>query len=373
MSASNGTQVVVQANAQAEKAVLELGAVYWQLSQESAENFMGWKVVVKKWAQAVVDLHRKEGFVTAPLYHDALLARLEPVFPASDPSAHIDVVRALLTDYSQPTERHILVRQAWGGNVVFEITGPTGMGKSSLAIYIANAGSAIDAARINEYLVFDLSELPSKLATKKPGETVVIDEYVRQSGDGSRTALQMIANLEDQIRASQVNLLWLSPQKQDHSTSQAEFEVVFWNRERQETRCLVWCQGRPRGYVTIPWAPPELWAAYQPWKTEKVQRALSGQFRETTAMARIAMHLFAMPEYVQYMLKFNKPKKSDFEESIDFFYAVSLPSRQVGRLASFMHKICYSYDRLKDDFPTIFERVQPVPGWHEVAKICYQE
>lgn len=349
---------------------LVLGAAYRNLKDEKRENYGLWLGVMQQVQDTLLDAFQKHGLHAGPLQVEKLLNRVIRMAPAPDAESHIRLLRALLTPFDDELAAHIQYRLATGGNVHLEFSGPTGMGKSSCAVALANWIREIPASDLLKHLSFDLNDLPQKLAGKEPGMTVIQDEFLAMVGDGSRTVQNIITNIEDTLRASQVNLFIVSPDKKEHTTTQAELELILWNPEKKWSCFLVWLDGSPVGVVAIPWMPPDLWAVYKPWKAENTKRSQSGHFRDHTYIAKAAMRHFADPRFVKYMLKGeNKPRKTDFEDALEFFSPELTASSQADRLVNFMAKTCYAFDRLETEFEAIFG-VPPNDGFRAVARRC---
>ena len=347
-----------------------LGAAYRNLKEDRRENYGLWLGVMQQVQAALLDTFQRHGLHASPVQVQRLLNRVIRMAPADNAESHIRLLSALLTPFDDELAAHIQYRLAYGGNVHFEFSGPTGMGKSSCAIALANWIREIPPAELLKHLSFDLNDLPQKLAGKSPGMTVIQDEFLAMVGDGSRTVQNIITNIEDTLRASQVNLFIVSPEKKEHVTTQAELELILWNPEQQWSLFLVWLDGSPVGVVAIPWMPAALWAVYKPWKADNTARSQAGHFRDHTYIAKAAMRHFADPRFVKYMLKGeNKPRKADFEDALEFFSPELTASSQADRLVNFMAKTCYAFDRLETEFEAIFG-VEPNDGFRNVARRC---
>ncbi len=346
---------------------------YEKVMDDRAKNFFAWRRTLTALVQKLRAKLRSAGLCAAPFDEDAFWSRIDLPVPASDPTQHIRLIHALLRDYQDCVAAQIQYRHRHNANVHLEITGPPGMAKSSCAISIINWIRRITPSELMRHLSIDVTELPSKIMRMQPGESVIQDEYVQTSGEGSRTAKSLFENLEDTLRGSQVNLIVLSPRRQEHSTMQAIFDLIMWNPERRFSLFLVWIRGTPMGVVAIPWAPDPLWEAYGPWKAANVERTLQGQFRDTTYLAKLAMQAFQDPRLVEYILHLsNKPKKSDFKTALEFFLPQMISGSQSDRMVNFIHDACYNFEAISDKFLDWFG-VEPCEGFQAVARRCYKE
>jgi len=356
-----------------EQAVTALAAAYAKVQNERLDNFQFWNRATRVVIDAIQARCTARGLTAPPWDLDALWARVDRPMAAADPGEHVALVAALLTDYQARFQEHIRYRLQNAGNVHLEITGPTGMGKSSIAISIADWIKTIEPSRLVDCLVFDPSELPRKLSRLGPWDTAILDEYLQVAGEGARTLQAHFENVEDTLRASQINLIRLSPRRHEGATMQATLEVVLENRDRGFSVCLVWLQGHPHGLVAIPWAPQHLWDRYCPWKADNVARSVSGQFKDNAFLAKLAVQVCADQAFVDYMTEAtNKPKKFDFVAGLEFFLPQMLALGQVEKLASFLYTVCYNYQRLGSRFEQWFG-VKPNPGLEAVALKCYKE
>lgn len=350
----------------------EMRMAYQRVADERIENVALYEAVQGKWVGRIRSDLDSRGYEAAHMTYDNLYNRIALSYPSARPGEHLDLMRALMTDYTQRFLDHITYRLQNGGNVAIEFTGPTGMGKSSCAIALADWISPIVADELLDHLVFDFGDLTSRLAGKKPGQTVLVDEYVSQSGDGARTVKDVMSNVEDTIRASRVNLFWCSPTKHDHSTSQCALELVLWAPKQKRSLFLVWIDGKVLGTVELPWAPDHLWKVYGGWKSGNVTRSLEGRFRDNHMMGRMIVRLFGNDDFTQFLLALNKPKKGNFDEAVELFNTQALATRQKDKLVSLMYTVCYAFDRLEPKFERMFG-VAANDGLREVAKLCYSE
>ncbi|HLE98005.1 MAG TPA: hypothetical protein VI997_11585 [Candidatus Thermoplasmatota archaeon] len=353
-----------------EDVTLRMSVAYGAVSNGRAENFALWQATRQYVTRLLKERFRANGLTGPPFVLDALWARVELPAPAKDANEHIRLVRALLTDSTERLGEQVRYRLAHEGNVHLDFRGPTGMGKSSCALALADWISPIPEDRIADYLSFDLGELPQKLKNKRPGETALQDEYLAGAGEGARTFQSMFANLEDTLRASQVNLFVCSPRQKDHGTMQAHLEILAWNPERKYSLFLVWIEDHPHGVVALPWCPERLYAAYRKWKDANVERSLSGQFKDNTYVARTAMRVFEDARFVDFLLTgVNKPKKSDFENALTFFHPQMMSGAQADRVVAFMTAACYGFRHMETRFLEWFG-VEPNAGFRRVADKC---
>lgn len=347
-----------------------LSAAYNQVADRPAENWALWQGVRRKLTAVVTERWRASGLKTARMYMDAFLTRVAPLEPSRRPGEHVALVHALLTDYNAAFVEHCDYRHENDGNVHLEITGHTGMAKSSCAIAIADWLSPIEPARLREHVNFDLSELHKRLKGKQPRQTVIQDEYLALSGEGARTDQSRFANLEDTLRASQVNLFVLSPRRQDHATMQARLEAVAWNRRARWTAFLVWAEDTPLGILSVPWCRPELWDEYKKFKAQNTDRTLSGAFRDERHIARTGLQVLEDERVIRYLTRIvAKPKKAQIDEAVTHFCPMMLTKAQKDQVVDFIWFAATELNRFGDEFSWFFG-FQPNDGLRAVADAC---
>lgn len=356
-----------------DEVVAILAAAYRNVLDERRRNFGLWHLATTNAVATLQQRYQALGLEAAPLHWRALWSRIALPAPASDPNAHLRFVEALMTPFDQDLANHILYRLRHGGNVHLEFSGPTGMGKSSCAIALADWIKTIEAADLTRHVSFDLGDLPQKLRDKQPGATVIQDEFLATAGEGSRTVQSLFANIEDTLRASQVNLFTVSPTRKEHNTTQAELELILWSPHQKWSCFIVWLQGVPHGVVALPWMRDHLWQAYKPWKEANVERSRHGHFKDNEYTAKSVMHLFEDERFTDYLWSgVNKPKMGDFNTAIVLFSPAMLTQSQVDRMAKFAYEGCYSYQRLESKFEWLFG-IKPNKGFQKIATKCYEE
>lgn len=237
-------------------------------------------------------------------------------------------------DITDILHAHVEERRRYGGNVVLEFVGPTGSGKSSCMLGLmehhnklldkiqANGTSALKAR-----LSIDLQELPGKLEKLTAGDAVCMDEQLHLAGEGANTALKMMRNLEDTLRGTMIDIYFASPgTRTGHDASQGVLEAVAWSPPTlrdgtpglARTKFIVWLglnghDAIPLGFVDLPWASPEVFAAYKPIKDENLERTKRGQFHTTgEASDEIIKRVFENPALLERLKIRARPTKADW-------------------------------------------------------------
>ncbi|MEK6986182.1 MAG: hypothetical protein AABX89_07360 [Candidatus Thermoplasmatota archaeon] len=356
-----------------EEILLLLGGTYQRIGENKADNYVEY-VKLQRRIRALFDAtYAQRGWEAPPFQAHSLLRQAAPIYPSGKPLEHLALLRALFTDASQMVADQIAYRLRHGGNVHFEFTGPTGMGKSSCAIGLANDVAPIPPAKLKEHVSIDLGELPTKFKTKLPGDTIVLDEQLQTSGEGSRTMGQLLLNMEDTLRASMVNFFMVSPNSKEHSTIQAVLDLVLWMPKEKTSLFMVHLAGYPVGVLALRWMPDPLYKEYEPIKEFNTQRSLSGQFQDTAHTMRAVVQAFEDRRFTAYLSNVaNKPKVADFKAAYNLYQGRMLSAGQLNQLAKFMSDLCQAYTRVKGTFEADFGMAAPT-GLIEVAEKFYQE
>lgn len=339
------------------RVVALLAGAYARIADGRDENFAYWLVARDEIQRRLALNFENAGLEAPPLAAVDLMDRAAPEAALRDSNEHIAFVKALMTDATPLLWDHIEYRMTTDGNVHLEIIGGTGSGKSSCAITIADGIQRIAPERLLDHVNFDLGELQAKLKTKKARETVVQDEFLQTSGEGARTTQALFQNLEDTLRASQVNLIVCSPRVHEHATMQARLEAIAWNPAQKWSAFLLYTHDRPKGVVAIPWCREELWNVYSTFKKQNVSRSLSGAFQDKTWLVRTALRFFDDAELVDYlktMVKGRQFKRADFEEAISVFHGDMMTVTQREKVASFMQRMTAAYKRAAPKFERYF-------------------
>jgi len=356
--------------AERDELVFNLGVGYSASLRQPMANFRIWKASQDALVSAIRTRYAALGLEAAPWQEAALWARIDLPAPAVDADAHLRLLRALLTDFTEPFWRQFEYRLAHGGNVHLHAVGPTGLGKSSCLITIGDTVKTAGPGPLAGHLAFDPTELPDRLRDKERGDFVLLDENLAVSGEGSRTIQQMVGNLEDTLRASQRHLFTASPTLDETGTTQAQLEALLWNPRDAWTLCLVWIRGVPHGVVGIKWAPAHLYAEYAPWKAANVERTLQAQFNDPSFYARLALRACEDATFQAWFAR-KKAKYSvnDFDTGLKLAKLPMLSGEQRSSLAGFMHAALTSWD----DFGAALMqsmKLEVPPSMKLIAKRC---
>jgi hypothetical protein len=300
----------------------------------------------------VLDAHLKEGVEPSPLhelYHREML-RILTESSAAEP--RLRVLRALERNITSLVKRHHSWRHDHNGNVVWEFSGPTGIGKSSCMLGLLERLNRVKPDELAKHLTIDVPELPNLLPKLQAGSGVAVDEQTHAVGEGSVTQAKVLRNMEDQIRLSGIDIYWASPESQDHATSQGEFVALAANYQEKYTRFLVYLNEVPLGYANLPWCSSAMWSAYSPIKRKNVDRALRATFQATAAIDEQVRRLFDV-EAVQAACRVRRLKVADWKRLLKR-NAASLNTSQIQSIAEEIEFMLETLQTRPDDFASIY-------------------
>ena len=313
----------------------------------------------------VLDAHAEDG-VTLPPLHD-LYWREMLAFVSTKPATEdrIRLVLALQRNITGLVHEHHAYRHKHDGNVVWEFSGPTGMGKSSAMLGLMEWHNGVRAEDLEKHLTIDASRIPDLLPKLRKGSALAIDEQSQLVGEGSLTQVKLLRNVEDQIRATGVDVYWASPDSRDHATSQGEFQAFQVHHDKHYTRFLVWLNEIPLGYANLPWASAELWAAYRPIKARNVERAAKAAFNNPAGNDDHIRRLFDVPA-VRRIATTRRVRVNDWRRLFRRFGS-SVSTTQLQSIAEDIEFMLDTLSTRPDDFPEIFGW-KPTPGMIDAAQ-----
>ena len=308
----------------------------------------------------VFDAHLKQGIEPSPLHELYHRERLKIVSEAYSAESRLRELRALERNITSTVRKHHAWRHEHDGNVVWEFSGPTGTGKSSCMLGLLESLNKVKPEDLARHITIDIPQLPNILPHLQEGSGVAIDEQTHAVGEGSITQGKTMRSIEDQIRFSQIDIYWASPEGQDHATSQGEFVALAPNYAEKYTRFVLYLNELPLGYVNLPWCSAAMWAAYRPIKRKNVDRALRAAFQATEANDEHIRRLFEL-DNVQAACRVRRLKTADWRRFIKRF-APSLGTAQVQTIAEEIDFMLETLATRSDDFVTIY-------GWEATPRM----
>ena len=312
----------------------------------------------------VLDAHLAQGVETSPLHRLYYRESLRVLSESGGIEPRVRVLRALENNITKLVHDHHAWRHRRNGNVVWEFSGPTGIGKSSCMLGLLERLNHVRPSELKDHITIDVPELPQLLPKLAAGSGVAVDEQTHAVGEGSQTQAKVLRSMEDQIRLSGIDIYWASPESQDHATSQGEFVAIAADFERHHTRFLVYLNDVPLGYANLSWCSREMWEAYGPIKHANVQRALRATFQSTQALDEQIRRLFENPA-VQSASRVKRLKVADWKRLLKRF-AVSLNTSQTQTLAEEIDFMLETLIAQPDQFETIYGW-RPTPAMVDAA------
>lgn len=300
----------------------------------------------------VLDAHGGEGVEQSPLHDLYYRESLRILSESSHAEDRLRILRALERNITSLVHEHHAWRHARNGNVVWEFSGPTGIGKSSCMLGLLERLNHVKPSSLGQHLTIDVPELPTLLPGLPAGSAVAVDEQTHAVGEGSVTQAKVLRSMEDQIRLSGIDIYWASPESQDHATSQGEFVAIGANYEKKYTRFLVYLNEIPLGYANLSWCSDKMWQAYDPIKRKNVDRALRATFQSIAALDEQIRRLFES-DAVQKAAQVKRLRVPDWKRLLKR-YAISLNTSQVQTMAEEIDFMIETLSTRPDLFPAIY-------------------
>ena len=300
----------------------------------------------------VLDAHLLEGVELSPLHEVYYREMLRVLSESTAAEPRLRILRALERNITPLVKKHHSWRHERNGNVVWEFSGPTGIGKSSCMLGLLESLNRVKPAELAAHLTIDIPELPNLLPKLAAGSGVAVDEQTHAVGEGSVTQAKVLRSMEDQIRLSGIDIYWASPESQDHATSQGEFVAIAANYHEKYTRFLVYLNEIPLGYANLRWCSSAMWAAYSPIKRKNVDRALRATFQATATLDEQIRALFDL-DAVQAACRVKRLKIADWKRLLKR-HAVSLNTSQVQSIAEEIEFMLETLQTRPDDFRTMY-------------------
>src|SRR5581483_3426612 len=121
-----------------QRAVVGMQVAYRALMDDKRANYGLWTGIRKAVPRHLQKQYAKAGWHAPPLLWDAFWRRVDLPVPDKNPLQHVRLIEALTTDATSRVLEHCYYRLQSNGNVHAAFCGPTGLGKSSCAISLAD-------------------------------------------------------------------------------------------------------------------------------------------------------------------------------------------------------------------------------------------
>lgn len=152
-------------------------------------------------------------------------------------------------------------------NLILSIDGKTGSGKSIAAIDIAKTWSSYSGGKFDEsHICFTSQEALELLNSADEKDVFIIDEQITIFGTGSDREKTALENIEATVRASQISLIYCSPEVKLHVHHYRLWTTGIINYKRGLNLNVLYdgLEKKPMGYVVTRY--PELsrkfWESY---------------------------------------------------------------------------------------------------------------
>ncbi|HUR61951.1 MAG TPA: hypothetical protein VM286_06260 [Candidatus Thermoplasmatota archaeon] len=362
-----------------DKLLFYLAAGYADVTGNKAGNFQLWSIANQNVSNYIIEQLQNLGLEMAPWAWDAFVERITPIAPQTDYNQHLALAKALLTNRHCRFFAQFPYRLKTGGNVHTHYIGGTGTGKSSCSLAVIHSVNRIQTGHLRDHLALTNRDLPEaikriatqiKAGTLTPGQGVHKDEEEDTAGEGSATDAKMMRNLENQLRASQINLSTSSPTLEAVATTQGQMVALAWHPKDKWTLFLHYVDNIPLGVVAIRWLPEPYWTQeYTPWKNDNVDRTVAAEFSDA-GLARIAIRVCQDQRFVRYLTEASsKPKLKDIQTALRLYYKQMLSITEKKALADFLHDVFFGWQRISKHFEEDFG-FPPNEGMKQIALRC---
>lgn len=263
MSLANSQELASEEGALAKLAALEYG---WTVAYRTARRFYA------------------DGFVPTLGEAVAMAETFLAYGTDDDPSRRTRRFGAFQRDATEMFQQFVLDRAGrYGGesNVTVEIRGPTGSGKSSAALAVAEM-LGLKPAHVPAAVTFyprpwmrAIIDAWERMHQEKGSYRVVmLDEETAAVGEGSRTKDSIIRSQEARLRQTGISMVFCAANKAGPKTRDATLAMVGVNVERKQLLGLYYQGEEPIGYVVLDFCHPKTWENYTPMKRRALDLAV---------------------------------------------------------------------------------------------------
>ena len=179
---------------------------------------------------------------------------------------------------TKPFKYEVKFRTTGERNIIMEIIGQTGSGKSIVAITISL--NIMNKPIIADDIAFTTDELLKRSMAIGKNHTLIQDEQINQLGIGSQRESFEQQTLEDTTRKFGLNIIFYSPTSRNHSTAHYQLEVICINKKKRITKLGLMSDGQQYlGYIILKVVPEsnKLWKEYNKRKDEFIKTILNRQ------------------------------------------------------------------------------------------------
>lgn len=375
---------------------------YAEVFGDAHTNFKRWDQAQEGLFSLLMDKLELLGVHCPPWTNEDLRSRLmlEGVSQA-EMQPHLRLWRAVFTDATETFWRQSPYRYWKKGNTHTDITGGTGLGKSTeagtilIVTHYMMTGEHLPPDQLLDHFGTHIADRIDKLPRIRTGSTYVDDDETEIAGEGAMTLQKSARNTAGQLRFSKKSLVRIAPEIEAHSTTQGRLEAWMvddpiayidgievrepwweyppflleqleeqgrltlhcpkckypWRWQRCQcgwypwTLNMFWIGMNPVGLVGIEWMPPEHYAKYGPWKAESNKRIQEAQTGDSNFYARIAVRACQDPTFQKWFSrKKAKYNATEVETGLKLSKLPMLSGEQLGSIASFMHAAFSAWD-----------------------------
>lgn len=177
---------------------------------------------------------------------------------------------------TKPFFKDLAFRTTGERNVIIEITGGTGSGKSLVSITIAV--KVMKKPITIDDICFTIDQLLDRSKNIGKSHVMLQDEQINMLGAGSNREQYEKQTLEDTTRKFGLSIIFCSPTTREHTTAHYNLEIICRNNKKRITKvAIIGDKGQYIGYFVIKvlGVNNKLWKAYEVKKDEFIEGVLN--------------------------------------------------------------------------------------------------
>lgn len=205
---------------------------------------------------------------------------------------------------TKPFFKEVKWRTSGERNLIMEVTGVTGSGKSNISLALGL--NVMGKPMVVDDIAFTTDDLLKRAMDVGKSHVLLQDEQINQLGAGSQRESYERQTLEDTTRKFGLSIIFCSPTTKQHSTAHYNLEVICRNSKKRISKVAILSDdGNYLGYFVIKVLPEKhkLWKAYNNKKDEFIKGILN---RSTQ---RLSIDDMSKALYKHKMFKYAKTKE----------------------------------------------------------------
>jgi len=177
---------------------------------------------------------------------------------------------------TKPFFKEVKFRTSGERNLIIEVTGATGSGKSIVSLSMAL--NVMGKPVVVDDICFTTDDLLKRAMEIGQSHALIQDEQINQLGVGSQREQYERQTLEDTTRKFGLSILFCSPTTREHTTAHYNLKIICRNNRKRLTKVAILAEnGSYMGYFVIKvlGSKNKLWVAYEEKKDAFIKEILS--------------------------------------------------------------------------------------------------